>query len=446
MLRRLDLFAALAAGAACLPSQTPAPPADFAVYYGWPTAVNGAWNTAAAAAVFAAYERVVLGDGLQSPAHPDHVNTVAIVAAAPQTEFFGYVPLGQLGGGLTESEIAGRIDAWRAVGVRGIFLDEAGYDYGVTRSLQNAVVRAVHSRQLSAWINAWQPADVFAAAPQPLNAVGGGNPGGLPCELGPGDRYLLESYQIENGNYQGEAWFVARSEASLAYRQQFGTKLDALTTTTTSRGFAQDRLDYAWCSALLYGLDGFGWGEPDYSAASARLPWRPRPSMPALGTQWLPSGVIHAPNLSLLHRLTDRGQVRLDTLRHTGAFCPAELQGPSTAPVGTTTALLASAHGSGGREYIGIASAALGGTPLSDGRVFPLAPDGLSNLSLLPGNPFFLGFQGTLDAAGQATLSVAMPHLPGLAGFSFHVAFLVLDPAAPQRVRTFSQARTLTVR
>jgi hypothetical protein len=48
--------------------------------------------------------------------------------------------------------------------------------------------------------------------------------------------------------------------------------------------------------------------------------------------------------------------------------------------------------------------------------------------------------------AGNATLSIAMPYLPGLAGYSFHVAFMVLDPLAPQRVRTFSQAKTLTVR
>ncbi len=44
------------------------------------------------------------------------------------------------------------------MGVSGIFLDEAGYDWPViTRARQNTIIRFVHSLGMSAFLNAYQP-------------------------------------------------------------------------------------------------------------------------------------------------------------------------------------------------------------------------------------------------------------------------------------------------
>ena len=67
---------------ASAPARAGVAPGDLLVYYGWPSGINGTFTVAGAAAEFAAYDLVVLGDGLEKATHPDHANTVAIMAQA----------------------------------------------------------------------------------------------------------------------------------------------------------------------------------------------------------------------------------------------------------------------------------------------------------------------------------------------------------------------------
>ena len=84
-------------------------PASLAIYYGYPSLVNGAkGDVEKAAAAFSIYEVVVFGDGLEfsdrqssriaqgDPA--EHQKVVQIIAAMkrrnPEIRVFGYVPLG----------------------------------------------------------------------------------------------------------------------------------------------------------------------------------------------------------------------------------------------------------------------------------------------------------------------------------------------------------------
>lgn len=431
-------------------AQVPAVPEPIAVYYGWPSVVNGSRrNVQTAAAVFSAYRRVVLGDGLQNSSHGDHQRTRQIIAAASNTDFYGYIPLGQLSWNqrLSLAQIKSRIAAWNGMGVRGIFLDEAGYDYGVTRTLQNGAVDACHALSRSAWVNAWVPADVFDPKRVALNSVGGGNPTGLPTRLGASDRYLLESFQVSRGQYRPPGFFAAKADSAFAYRAQFGTRLDAVTTTTPQAGFSQSQFDYAWYSALMYGLDGLGWGEPDFSASTALLSYRRRPNVVGLGTRWLPGAVIHAPSLPVHHRLSDLGQVRLDTALHVGAFFGATTLVPATLPIGVLTSITVSAVGSGGQPYV--AAAALSespGTSLADGRVFPVTPDFLFMMSITPNNGVFRDFFGLLDNAGMARPSIFVPSIPALSGLQLFLAFAVIDAGLPGQIRTFSTAKSMTIR
>ena len=256
-------------------------PGKLAVYYGWPSAVNDAGGSVDLASdVFDDYNDVVFGDGLQNRTHRDHANSKAIIerlVSGGSTTVYGYIPLGMTTKKLSMKEIRTRVDNWRAMGVSGIFLDEAGYDYGVTRARQNDAVSYVHSRGLKVFINAWNPDDVFGTQ---VNSTY--NPNGTPPLLDSRDTYLLESYQIVEGGYQStEAW-VSRSDRAATYKGRYGTRMAALTTTaasaTTPDGFEQSKLDYAWFSTRLYGFDLMGWGEPNFSASDSKLPARLRPT------------------------------------------------------------------------------------------------------------------------------------------------------------------------
>jgi hypothetical protein len=93
-----------------------------------------------------------------------------------------------------------------------------------------------------------------------------------------------------------------------------------------------------------------------------------------------------------------------------------------------------------GRAYrIG---SSLGGGPIAVGPVFlGLDADGLLALSVSGAcSAIFPGYQGTIDANGQATAAIRIPYNPTLAGATIHTAFLTLDPGRPAGIRSVSNS------
>lgn len=245
------------------------PPEKLAVYYGWPSAVNGAGGSVpTAAAVFADYDAVVFGAGLEDPGHGDHANTVAIIAD-PQmvnTTVYGYIDAT-----LTLNDIQGKIDLWEAMGVAGIFLDRFGYDFAVSRERQREMLWCVHCKNLKAFVNAWNPDDVFSSAVEPTY-----NPLGLDTRMGADDIYLAESFQVVNGDYDtGVAAWQAKVGKMESFRTTFGSKM-ATVSTWDARPYEQAKWDYSYYSAAQRSFDLAGFGEEFFSASSASLPFRAR--------------------------------------------------------------------------------------------------------------------------------------------------------------------------
>lgn len=312
-------------------------PDRLAIFYGYPSLINGAsGNIERAVAAFADYDTIVIGDGLEfpdvnprrRPAGPggvEHRRTRLIIeglrARSRAVQIYGYIDLGN-SQQLAIEEIKRRTVLWASMGATGIFLDEAGYDFGVTRDRQNAVIDFAHSQGLSVFVNAFDPDDVFSPAPVPLNAVGGGNPAGTPSRLGARDAYLLESFQVRLGELDNWSTWSARTAAAVKYRERFKTSVFAVTTTTaeTERA-ARGLYSYAWWSAVVWGLDGFGWGEPGFSGASSMLP--PRHTAVAAravaGTRFV-SPARETPHG--LERDTDAGRIVLGRAERRGQFIP----------------------------------------------------------------------------------------------------------------------------
>jgi hypothetical protein len=272
-------------------------PARLAIYYGYPSLVNGAnGDVEKAASVFSVYDVVVLGDGIEfrdqesgrfPPGDPEeHQKALRIIAAvrnrSTRTRFYGYVCLGEIPSAerertsLTPKQLEERIRLWKEMGVAGIFLDEAGYDFPVvTRERQNMAVRIIHDLGLRAFLNAYFLDHLFSADDKLPYASGTAkNPKHLPPLLDERDMFLLESFQVNNGTYESVSAWRARLNQGLEFRRRYGSHIYATTTTTELQPFDTEKFNYAWWTALLFGLDGFGWGEPNFAAVSNELPDR----------------------------------------------------------------------------------------------------------------------------------------------------------------------------
>ena len=260
-------------------------PKRLAIYYGYPSFVNGAaGDVEKAVRAFSTYDVVVFGDGVEfADQRPDRAPAgvgadenqkarsiiAALVQRRPAPRVFGYICLGD-SQRLSESEIQRRVHLWKDMGVSGIFLDEAGYDWKIIdRKRQNAVVGYIHSLGLSAFLNAFYPKDLFSQE----NLLGK-NPDHAAPLLDGRDFFLLESFQVKNGAYEDVAEWQKRVEQAVSYRAQYRSNIFATTTSQEHPPFDPQKFAYAWWSAWLYDLDGFGWGEPNFSVPAGTLPDR----------------------------------------------------------------------------------------------------------------------------------------------------------------------------
>ncbi|HEY0940300.1 MAG TPA: hypothetical protein VGE08_09405 [Steroidobacter sp.] len=306
-------------------------PEKLAIYYGRPELVNGSnGNTTTAAAVFEDYDLVVFAEDMEQTGHPSHSAAAEIIGKLPSngTRVYGYVDLCYSNPGPSEynctgddqTQLEARVDAWKSMGAKGIFLDQAGCDYGVTRQRQNDIIDYIHSEGLSAFINVWNQADAFSTDRNDTTCNPG--TGALTVSLNEDDYTLLESWAVVESEWSEKRTDIVpsmkdRAEAVLPYRDVNGTKI-AVTNTVAKANpvFDQRQLDYTWWSAVLYGFDAMAWGESwVYSSEHNQLPFRTRPN-PTLGDSSGPLDIQY--NGDLHSRTTSAGTILLDTNGHTG--------------------------------------------------------------------------------------------------------------------------------
>ncbi len=289
-------------------------PAKLLIYYGYPSQINGVSSNQAAADTLGQYDYVVLGDGLEKASHSDHLNTVEIISLVHSqysTKIFGYIDAGVSTQNLSLAEIGTRVKEWKATGADGIFFDDFGYDYQTDRARQNAVVDSAHASNLPVCANAWNPDDAFGTQVDPVY-----NPTGAQSHLGASDFYLSESYQIENGAYQDATTWQNKADKLDAYQKNIGFGIWSVTTNNSGNAFDQQKFNYAWYSALLYGHVATGWGEYQFSSFTSQAPYRQPPAVNS-GTSFL-SEVTHTNPVHYRH--TNTGKVWINTDFHTYGF------------------------------------------------------------------------------------------------------------------------------
>ncbi len=222
----------------------------FAIYYGWPSYVNGArGKVARAVAAFDGYGVVVFGDDTATPEGDPLAAPIMAGVAARGGVPYGYVSVGVGDGEPNHSlaELRERLDAWRRLGARGVLLDCAGADYGVTRARFDAVVRYAHSLGLSVLANAWSPDDVLARS----------------ATMGPGDGYLGENDVLSDGLFLAPATYKPKLAKMARYKASLGITLYE---TATSRDLQYADVLTAQVLAVLQGyhIDAFHLTDPVY--------------------------------------------------------------------------------------------------------------------------------------------------------------------------------------
>jgi hypothetical protein len=288
-------------------------PLKLAIYYSYPSLVNNSnGDVSAAAAVFSAYDILVLGSGLETPEHPDHNNTIAIIndPIMANCMVFGYIDAT-----LSLDQIQSKTDLWYDMGnIKGIFLDQFGYDFGVNREKQRSIIWSIHNRAsgFKAFVNAWNPDDVFSPAVDPIN-----NPLGLVTRMSKKDWYLAESFGVMNGAYDdtdsdnnGIKDFQDKAFKLINYRDTYKFSI-AGGATLGSATFDQNLVDYSYFLTVLNRFNAFSFSEEFYSASSASLPFRTR--KPFEGTKF--SSQIST-DAGILERRTNVG-IHVDTNAHT---------------------------------------------------------------------------------------------------------------------------------
>lgn len=262
-------------------------PDDMLIYYGWLNSFNSAsnsWDNEKVAQDLAKYDVIVLGDGIQSSGHGDYANTTTIIPRIkelnPNTKIFGYVTVDQ-----TYSTFKTKVDEWETLEVHGIFLDEAGYDFGKTRSEFNDRVDYVHSQDNAniCFVNAWNFDHVLGVdndASYPNTTY---NSDELSSNLEDSDYILLESLAVNTdsyaNDYEAHATWRARLEKAIEKRVDYSINLAACCIINDSHADGADLFSFAYISALMGAVDVFGSSSTSYGAGTAASNYWTRPDV-----------------------------------------------------------------------------------------------------------------------------------------------------------------------
>jgi hypothetical protein len=287
-------------------------PKNLLVYYGWPSCFNSAvngWDVNKVAEDMARYDVIVLGAGLQDPAHGDHANTVSIIAKIkalkPTVAIFGYVTANQ-----AYATFRDQVAGWDVMPVVGIFCDEAGYDYGVTRAALNEKLGLLHARRLLAFVNAWNPDHVLGVGNDPAFPNSTFNPDCVPSLVRKVDWYLFESLAVNDSAYSGglepQAQYVARMVKAAQYAKRVNLASVGIIDAVNDAKFG-----FLWVAGVMGGLDAVGSADPFYGASSATTHWYVRPQDWPWGNYDTPSPIVPSPaDATVLCRFLIDGNVR----------------------------------------------------------------------------------------------------------------------------------------
>lgn len=264
------------------------------LYYGYPIGFKGLYSRELVSDAFAKYDIIILGDTYQKPTQEVYEDTVAVISMTKEknsnVQIFGYIPVGLLpeleSSNLSIEEIKNRVDEWQLAGATGVFLDEFGYDYKVTRERQNEIVDYVHSKNMNLIANAWQSDYIFNRQSMYLDWIDfEGNVNGLAPKISSNDYTLFENawYYVESDNqlvshktqweseirmYDAYYYYNINQANGQTYYETYGTKtisLDAIKNNLDVT-LASELAQRGKLASIIMGIDAHAIGSDNWSA------------------------------------------------------------------------------------------------------------------------------------------------------------------------------------
>lgn len=177
------------------------------IYYGWlnsfNSAVNG-WDNEKVAQDMAKYSILIFGDGVADPVHGDFANSAIIIprirALRPDVQIFGYVTSHQ-----ELVTFQAKVDLLAHLPFDGVFMDESGYDFGITRAQFNERVDYIKIKAYrTCFVNAWNVDHIVGVNNDLSFPNTTFNPGSVASNLEIGDWYLAESFAVNTVAYSQE--------------------------------------------------------------------------------------------------------------------------------------------------------------------------------------------------------------------------------------------------
>jgi hypothetical protein len=301
-------------------------PKDLLIYYGWPNAFNSAsnqWNNEKVAQDMAKYTLIVLGAGLEDPSHGDYSNTQIIIprikALNPNALIFGYVTVNQ-----DISPFQTKVDQWETLQVHGIFMDEAGYDFGKTRAEFNTRVDYVHGKTNAnkCFANAWNTDHILGTANDPSYPNTTYNPGEVESNLNIYDWALLESFGVNTAAYTGSGQYgfepstqwAARGVKFMGLRATYGVNFAGVGIINNGNSNGIALAHFGFVSSLMWSLEGWGTSDTNYGASSAAVDYWSKPDITEIGAVWSlnPSVQNDVNDNNLYHRYVGSAKLTLN--------------------------------------------------------------------------------------------------------------------------------------
>jgi len=267
-------------------------PRNCLIYYGWLNAFNSdqnGYDNEKVSQELARYGMLVLGDGIQNPEHGDFANSVMIITRLyelnPCISIFGYVSVNQ-----SAQNFATKSDQWNDLEIDGIFMDEAGYDYGTTstngRVAFNEKVDFVHSQTDACicFVNSWKPRYVLGTEDDANNFPNSTwNPNLVQSNLCECDICLMESFAVTSaGSYESATLWAARGLAWHSYQDEFDIGLVGASVISDGDVDGQEKFDFVYTSACMWGLNAVSTSDLYYGASSAASKMWTRPDVEGL--------------------------------------------------------------------------------------------------------------------------------------------------------------------
>lgn len=296
-------------------------PRDLLIYYGWLNSFNSAahgWDNEKVAQEMAKYGVLVFGDGVQDPSHGDYSNTTTIIARIkalnPTALIFGYVTVNQ-----TLQNFKDKADDWDDLGVHGIFMDEAGYDYGKTRSEFNDRVDYVHGLTDAklCFANSWNMDHIIGTANDTSYPNTTYNSSLDESNLTENDWYLLESFAVNTtdytDNYAPKADWSSRGSKAITHRAEYGINLAAANIIADGDSEEAALFKFAFVSGLMFSLEASGSSDTSYGSSSSKTKFVSRENVTGMLCWSLnPSVQVDNNDADVYHRYVEFGKLSVD--------------------------------------------------------------------------------------------------------------------------------------